>query len=141
MSKKKKTCPVCFKKTAWKEISGKENIEVRGERFEVKVRYYKCPACGEEFERLTDPIDPLDQAYRLYRKKHNMMQPGEIRALRKKYNLTQKELARILGWGDVTLSRYENGALQDESHDNLLHLCKNPDNLFILIQKNAGITG
>ena len=35
-----------------------------------------------------------------------MLSPYEIRELRKRYGLTQKELSLLLGWGSVTMSRY-----------------------------------
>jgi len=47
-----------------------------------------------------------------------MLSPYEIRELRKRYGLTQKELSLLLGWGSVTMSRYENGALQDVATGN-----------------------
>jgi transcriptional regulator with XRE-family HTH domain len=62
-----------------------------------------------------------------------MLQPEEIRNWRKGYGLTQKELSSLLGWGEVSLSRYENGALQDEAHEKLLRLAMEPHNLLKLI--------
>jgi transcriptional regulator with XRE-family HTH domain len=67
-----------------------------------------------------------------------MVQPEDIIQIRKAYDLTQKELASLLGWGEVTLSRYENGALQDLAHDKMLHLAKQPENLLALIEQFPG---
>ena len=55
-----------------------------------------------------------------YRKKHNLMLPSEIIKLREKYKLTQIELSRLLGLGDVTIARYEGKSIQDEVYDMLL---------------------
>jgi len=33
---------------------------------------------------------------------------------------TQHELSTLLGWEEATLNRYENGSLQEDSHDRLL---------------------
>lgn len=129
----KKNCPICGKNSIWEEINERTNIEVRGETFNVQDHYYRCSECGEEFEDFLDPIDPLDQAYREYRKKYGMLQPEEIKEFRKKYNLTQKELSSLLGLGDVTISRWENGALQDLPHDKLLRFTMEPRNLLKLI--------
>ena len=68
-----------------------------------------------------------------------MTQPEEIRALRTKYGLTQGELSKLLGWGAATLSRYENGALQDEAHEKVLRLATDPRNLLKLIQESPGV--
>jgi hypothetical protein len=42
---------------------------------------------------------------------------------------------RLLGWGGATLSRYENGALQDETHEKALRLAMEPRNLLKLIEQ------
>jgi DNA-binding transcriptional regulator YiaG len=49
--------------------------------------------------------------------------PEAMIAWRKDYALSQEDVGRLLGWGDVTLGRYERGALQTESHNTqLAHL-------------------
>ncbi len=131
-------CPNCERETDIKLIRSTEEIKVRGEPIKVPVEYYKCLSCGEEFEDPHSNDDPLDKAYREYRKRHGMMQPEEIQNLRKRYGLTQAEMARLLGWGAITLSRYENGALQDEAHEKLLRLSEDPRNLLQLIEETPG---
>lgn len=133
----KGVCPNCEKITELEHIKNKEKINVRGEPIEVDVEYYKCMECSKEFEDPRSKSDPLEKAYREYRKLKNMMQPEDIQNFRKHYNLTQNELSKLIGWGGATLSRYENGALQDTTHDRLLQLLKNPENMLRLIQKNG----
>jgi putative zinc finger/helix-turn-helix YgiT family protein len=129
-------CPNCEKQTELELIHDTEAVVVRGESIPVEVEYYKCRECGEEFEDPRSPDDPLDKAYREYRKRHNVMQPEEIKALRKRYGLTQNEMSRLLGWGGATLSRYENGALQDDAHEKTLRLAAEPHNLLRLIEES-----
>jgi len=128
-------CPNCEKETDLKLIRSTEEIKVRGEPIKVDVEYYKCLTCGEEFEDPRSDDDPLDKAYREYRKRHGMIQPEEMRSLRKRYGLTQAEMAKLLGWGAITLSRYENGSLQDEAHEKILRLVRDPRNLLKLTQE------
>jgi len=109
-------------------------VEVRGLCVEVEAGLFCCSACGEVFEDPAETQDALERAYREYRRRNGMMQPEEIRHLRKLYGLTQRELARLLGWGLVTLSRYENGALQDTAHDKTLRLISEPHNLIRLLE-------
>jgi putative zinc finger/helix-turn-helix YgiT family protein len=101
---------------------------------EVETGYLCCSGCGETFEEPAKAQDATESAYREYRRRNGMMQPEEIRHLRKLYDLTQRELARLLGWGLVTLSRYENGALQDAAHDKTLRLMSEPHNLMRLLE-------
>ena len=122
-------CPGCLSVTGLDRITGEEDLEFRGEKFRVLTDYFKCRKCGEEFESLKSKVDPLDAVYREYRRRHGMVQPETIAQFRKTLGLTQRELAALLGFGDATLSRYENGALQDDAHDRLLRLIMKPGNL------------
>ena len=129
-----KICPNCEKRTDIQHIRTNEEIKVKGEGINVPVEYYKCTECGAEFEDPNSLHDPLEFAYKEYRRRHGMMQPGDIRNLRQRYGLTQKELAKLLGWGEATLSRYENGSLQDNTHNTILQMIKDPRNLLSLIE-------
>jgi putative zinc finger/helix-turn-helix YgiT family protein len=128
-------CPNCEKETELELVHRIEDIKVRGEAIKVEVKYYKCKSCGEEFEDPHSDEDSLDKAYREYRRRHGMMQPEEIRDFRKRFGLTQNEMSRLLGWGGATLSRYENGSLQDETHEKALRLAMDPRNLLRLIEE------
>ncbi|WP_069470505.1 type II toxin-antitoxin system MqsA family antitoxin [Candidatus Marithrix sp. Canyon 246] len=90
--------------------------------------------CGQAFTSSLGH-DALDEAYREYRRRHNLLQPEEIRNWREQYGLTQKEFNSLLGWKERTLSKYENGALQEESQDILLKFALKPINLLQLIKR------
>lgn len=128
-------CPVCEKETDLEIIRKKETIKVRGEAIPVQLQLFKCTNCEDEFMDPRSPSDPLDMAFREYRRQHGMLQPEEIREFRKRYGLTQGELSQLLGWGAATLSRYENGALQDDTHEKALRLAIEPKNLLTLIKQ------
>lgn len=130
----KKICLNCEKEVLLEHIKTTEEIYIKGETITVPVDFYKCSECHEEIEN-PDAPDELILAYKEYRRRHGMIQPEDIRMVRKKYGLTQNELSSLLGWGGATLSRYENGALQDEAHDKTLHLIMNPENVLTLIEK------
>jgi len=125
-------CTECESKNI-EEISRVEELDIKGEKIAVTVTYWHCKDCGWDFENLKSGNNYIATAYRIYRERHKMLQPEDIKELRKKYGLTQGELAKILGWGLATLSRYEKGALQDSAHDNMLKILKNPDNLYTLL--------
>ena len=132
----KGSCPSCEKETSLIFKREIEEIEIRGEKFPVTVEYYQCQTCGEEFEDPKSAYDPVEVAYRKYREKHAMVQPEGIREFRNKYGLTQKEFSSLLGIGIATLSRYENGALQDEAHDRILKLAMAPGNFLQLLNEH-----
>ena len=52
--------------------------------------------------------------------------------------MSQVDLARLLGWGEATISRYESKAIQDEAYDIMLRLIKdNPLKALELLKKNS----
>jgi putative zinc finger/helix-turn-helix YgiT family protein len=131
-------CSNCGRETTLELKTKEEVIPVRSEPIRLKLQYRKCVQCGDE---VLDPNlkDPFDLAYREYRKRHGFLQPEEIRDWRNANKLTQGEWAKLLGLGIVTIGRYENGSLQDASHDKLLRLAMDPPNLLRLIEKSEGV--
>jgi putative zinc finger/helix-turn-helix YgiT family protein len=120
-------------------VRRKENFEVKGEIVSIEVSLYHCRECDSEFST-KELGDPYKLAYNEYRRIKGMVQPEEIIDLRKKYDLTQKELSDLLGFGEITLSRYENGSLQDVAHDKILRLAMDSKNLYKLILQNNSFT-
>lgn len=130
-----KNCPVCGIATKWEKIKSQEDFEIRGEIIPVNIEISRCTECNTELENLHSEKDPYILAYEEYRRRKGLVQPEQIKKFREKYDITQKEVSNLLGMGAITLSRYENGALQDEAHDRLLKLVFEPSNLFELIQE------
>lgn len=132
-------CPNCGKENGLSLVRETEAFNVRGEIIPVDVEYYRCEECGEELVQLRTDDDPLDKAYREYRQRKGLVQPEEIREFRQNLGLTQKEFSEILGIGVASLSRYENGALQEQAHDQLLKYGMDTTNLLKLIEEKPHV--
>ncbi len=129
-------CPSCQKESVLTRVRRVEDYDIKGAHISIDVDYLQCLECGEEFDHSDPAYDPLAAAYREYRQRKGMVQPEEIRAFRKTYDLSQRELSELIGFGGATLSRYENGSLQDESHDKLLRLSMLPANLLKIVEED-----
>lgn len=134
----KTICPVCEKSSGIEVVTKNQVFKIKGENINVDVDLYSCKNCDAVFSS-KELGDPFKKAYKAYRDLKKMVQPEEIVTFRQKYDLTQKELSSLLGFGEVTLSRYENGSLQDETHDTLLKLVMDPTNLLELINEKEDI--
>jgi len=132
-------CTNCEKETEGEIVTKKEVFTVRGEPISVDVKYTKCRECGDEVLNPATNNDPFELSYREYRHKHALLQPEEISDWRKAHHLKQSELAKLIGIGVATLNRYENGALQNESHEKLLRLAMDLANLSKLIERSEGV--
>jgi putative zinc finger/helix-turn-helix YgiT family protein len=132
-------CSNCEKETRLELVTKEEVIRVRNKPIKIELQYLRCVECGDEAFDPSLNVDPFSLAYRKYRKEYGFLQPEEIREWRKANKLTQGELAKLLGVGGATISRYENGALQDPSHEKLLRLAMNPSNLLQLVDQSEGV--
>jgi len=132
-------CTNCEKETEFERIVKTETFQVRGEAIAVDVEYVRCKECGDVVLNPSLNSDPFELAYLAYRHKHALLQPHEISNWRKAHHLTQAEFSGLLGIGVATLNRYENGALQNESHETLLRLAMDSTNLLQLMEKSEGV--
>ena len=121
---KKLYCDVCgsFETTITKK---NETIEVRGKEVEIEAEVRVC-SCGNELFDEELERDNLSKAYAEYRARLGIMSPEEIKQMREGYGISQRGLSRLLGWGDVTVHRYETGAIPDQPHSMLLELLNDP---------------
>ncbi len=129
-------CPNCEEYTEATLGVEKEVYNVRGEPIEIEAEITICQECGTKIFDEERDSQNLEKAYSHYRKKHNLLLPDEIRLIREKYGLSQRALSRLLGWGEITIHRYENGAVQDNVHNNFLRFIEDPQNMQKLFEAN-----
>lgn len=134
-------CPLCDKTHEIEERKHLATITLKGEKVTYEERFYYCANTGEdenEFETGSMTNENLLNARNAYRVKHGLLTSDEIVAIRESYGLSQVDLARLLGWGEATISRYESKAIQDEAYDTMLRLIKdNPLQALEFLKKNA----
>lgn len=120
-------CPICdnvhFLEKRKRETQG----VVKGEIVDYEEIFYTCPASNEEENEFV-PAAVMDQnllrARDSYRKIKGLLTSNEIAEIRNFYELTQSEFSNLLGWGDVTVTRYESKNIQDETYDNLMKMAR-----------------
>lgn len=120
-------CPLCARIHEIEERKRFATITLKGDQVTYKERFYFCANADEdenEFETGSMTNENLLNARNAYRVKHGLLTSAEIAAIRENYGLSQVDLARLLGWGEATISRYESKVIQDESYDTMLRLIK-----------------
>lgn len=133
-------CPLCDKIHDIEERKRTAIILIKDEEVEYEETYFYCCNSREdanEFETGKMMNVNMLNARNAYRRKKNLLTSDEIVEIRERYGLSQVELARLLGWGEATISRYESKAIQDEAYDNMLRIIKdNPLKVLEFLQKN-----
>lgn len=136
-----RNCPICGQAHEVKEIEDDAQVIIKGELITYKERYFYCKNAEideSEFIPTRMANKNLLAARDNYRKRHHLLTSNDIVELRKDYNLSKVGLARLLGWGEATISRYESKSIQDESHDMILRLIrKDPLTILDLLERNG----
>ncbi|MDO5157178.1 MAG: type II toxin-antitoxin system MqsA family antitoxin, partial [Eubacteriales bacterium] len=133
-------CPLCDKTHEIEERKRLTTITLKGEEVTYEERFYFCANADEdenEFETGVMTNENLLNARNAYRIKKGLLTSYEIVEIREGYGLSQVDLAKLLGWGEATISRYESKAIQDEAYDTMLRLVKdNPLQALEFLKKN-----
>lgn len=101
--------------------------KVKDDFVKYKENYYRCNKYNTENIFMIGNMwnNALLNKIDAYRKKNNLLTSFEIKEIRAKYKLTQMELSFLLGFGEVTITRYETKQIQESSNDNLLREINN----------------
>jgi len=128
-------CPPCGMMTGRRIQARKETLNVRGVPIEVDADVAVCVACGQDVADMDLDDMTLERAYAIYRQRFNILSPIQIREIRERSGLSQRGFGRLLGWGDVTVHRYETGALPDMAHNALLEALQDEETLYRFIER------
>lgn len=137
MKKVNIVCPFCGKNDVVYLLTRKTSAKIKNQDIEYKETLYICDSCDEEFECGKHINENLLAARDAYRKKNNLLTSSEIAGIRKKYNLSQADFSLALGWGEITVTRYETKQIQDSTYDMMLRMVqKDPFLLLQLLEKS-----
>lgn len=110
----------CRKLVDTELVSKNESFDVFDETISIKSDVLICKECKEElFDEELDNAT-LINVFNEYRRKYNLLFPEEIKKIRKQYNLSQEEFAKMLKLNTKDIVRYENGSLQPQDVNDLL---------------------
>ncbi|MBN1943754.1 MAG: DUF4065 domain-containing protein [Phycisphaerae bacterium] len=135
--KKKLYCPNCEDDRNVHPVTRDETYTVRGEEIIVSVETMVCSMCGESIGNDEQDQKILDAVHEEYRRRVDLLTPDRIREIRNHYHLSQKSFAMLLGMSEATMNRYEQGGLQDQTHDTVIRACEKPEVIRDLLSRRG----
>ena len=144
LKKERKMCMSCMEEHDVFLVEVLEENVFKGQRVEYNAIYEYCETT-DEYCATTQLISQNDIAMKnAYRKSKGLLLTDEIVKIREKYDISQMDLATLLGWGGKTITRYEGHHVQDMAHDSILRkLDQDPEwfvNLLEQEKSNISIT-
>jgi len=130
-------CATCGKDRRTETVERSETYRVRGREIAVSVTVAVCGTCGEELGSDEQDQEILDAVLAEYRRQTDLLTPDQIKSIRRRYRLSQKSFAALLGMAEPTINRYERGALQDQVHNDAIRLCEDSRHVRSLLQRRG----
>ncbi len=115
-------CPICSQD---KLTIVKKDIDFKYKGFITKLskEVLECQVCKESFFKSNEERKIEKYLTNERRKVDGLLTTDEIKAIRKKFNFTQVEFAKLLRVGEKNFARYESGQTnQGVAVDNLLRV-------------------
>jgi putative zinc finger/helix-turn-helix YgiT family protein len=121
-----KECDQCgeqsLKKTIEEEVFT-YGIKDNAVTLSVKVPGWRCSSCGHAF---TDG-EAEEVRHEAVCHHFGLLTPGDIAAMRSRYGLTQVGFAKLTGFGEASIKRWEAGlVIQNASADRFIRLISDP---------------
>ena len=129
-------CPYCKKEVEYK-IEKRELKEFRGIEVNTFENVAICNECNQDLYVNKIEDENNERIYKVYREKANIIKAEDIVKLREKYDISQRELTAILGFGKMTINRYERGGIPTKSQSDYIKLLIENDDKFIEKVKEA----
>ncbi len=135
----KRSCPACGGSNLVQE-SRTQTVEYGGL---VSPPYEQpglwCRACGEGLLSFKEMEVGTREMHKLKARVENLLEPSEVKRVRKKLGLTQKEAGLLLGGGPNAFQKYESAAVvTSQAISNLLRVLDyNPAALEVLRREDS----
>ena len=127
MTNNKDMCSLCMQEREMTIVWADETLKIHGKSVTYKSEFTKCTVCGDEYLAPGQMDRNLQAAREAYDRLYGTPTSDELRALRGRYDISQKAMGLLLGFGELTMNTYESGASQPQPANRLLlKLAANP---------------
>ena len=117
----------------------KEEVVVKGVKLDVELSYYYDEEVKSYYDDEKLGNENLRVIRNAYRKKMNLLTDNEIKKIREMYNLNQRNFSLLLGFGEVTITRYESKSIQEKAHDTIIRNALDPKWFYDCAIKNKDL--
>lgn len=113
-------CTCCMEEHDVKRVRIPEHTIFKDVRVDYMAECFYCELAEEFYENEEMMNENSIKIRDAYRKQVGLLTSDEIKGIRSKYGISQKDLCILLGWGGKTITRYETYQVQNKAHDTIL---------------------
>ncbi len=119
-----------------KKVKINECVEYKNKKFNIELEYYYDEELEDYYTDVKLGNENLRKIRNEYRRLNGLLKDFEIKRIRDKYDLSQKDFALLLGFGEVTITRYESKTVQDMAQNEIIKNAKDAGYFYDLALKN-----
>ncbi|MHB8124997.1 MAG: type II toxin-antitoxin system antitoxin SocA domain-containing protein [Desulfitobacteriaceae bacterium] len=139
MNKKMTFCEECRKDVTYSVEIVSMKGTLKGEEYSYTGKKATCTQCGTEVYVAEIEDENLKMLYDAYRLNNGIISLGNIMEIPQKYTIGKRPLSLLLGWGEMTFTRYYEGDMPTKQYSNVLQRIFNePAFYLILLEENKG---
>ncbi len=135
-------CEKCGKDRPYRLNSVPMVGKLKDETYSFTGQEARCQTCGERLKVPEVEEANIRSLYDLYREKKGIVSLENIRALPKRYAIGKRPLSKLLGWGELTFTRYYEGYMPTRQYSEVLkRLYADPAFYKALLERNKEALG
>lgn len=115
-------CGNCDDEVSYELKKMLKKVTIRDLTFECEEIIPVCKNCGEEIWLWAVEKQNTYNSVNKYKELVGLLTSDEIKCIRKRRKLSQKDLAELLCIGEKDITRYENGAIQTRAIDLMIRM-------------------
>jgi putative zinc finger/helix-turn-helix YgiT family protein len=120
MNEKMTFCEECRKDVSYSIETVTMKAKLKGEEYEFAGKKALCGECGNEVYVADIENENLKALYGAYRQKNGIISLEKIMEIPQKYNIGKRPLSLLLGWGEMTFTRYCDGDMPTKQYSDIL---------------------
>lgn len=130
-------CPECREYTGYSVVKKEDSAVLKGRKYKFISQSAFCDKAGHEVYEAGLEDSNLKALYDAYRETNGIISLEDIRAIPEKYNIGKRPLSLLLGWGELTLSRYCDGDIPTKQYSDILKKISSDPRFYLsLLEKN-----
>lgn len=113
-------CEECRRDVEYRLERYRAKETLRGEEYYYPAKRAACAECGSEVYVAAIADENLQSFRDAYRRQNGLISVEGITEILRKYDIGKRPLSKLLGWGEMTLSRYLDGDMPTRQYSDVL---------------------
>lgn len=139
MNEKLAFCEECRNDVTYSVDSVSMKASLKGEEYNYTGERAVCTECGSEVYVAEIADKNLKALYDAYRQQNGIISLEKILEIPQKYNIGKRPVSLLLGWGEMTFTRYYDGDMPTKQYSDILQRIYDEPNYYLaVLEENKG---